>query len=104
MEITELPQVSVQERHRLPTASGVYFVLSKCGEILYVGRAKNLRSRWRNHHLRHPDWTIAYLEAPLSVLRELETGLIRRFLPRLNKQHRHSVYRVLTYRQRLLSC
>ena len=103
MDIKNLSQVSIQERRRLPATSGVYLVLNCNNEVLYVGRSKNLKRRWQSHHLRHQDWTIAYLEAPISSLRELETELIQNFLPRLNTQHCYSVYWILSYRQRLLS-
>ena len=34
--------------HKQPTATGVYLMKDAGGEILYVGKAKNLRSRLRS--------------------------------------------------------
>ncbi|SKB14774.1 hypothetical protein PL11201_680050 [Planktothrix sp. PCC 11201] len=104
MEITNLPQVSIKDRHFLPRTSGIYFVVNELGEVLYIGKTKNLRQRWQNHHLINYNWRIVYFEAEYCSLPGLETQLIRKFLPRLNKQHCHTVYTVLAYRKKLLSC
>jgi hypothetical protein len=46
-----------------PTAPGVYWMLGREGEILYIGKAKNLRNRLRSYQRAKPD------QAPRKVLR-----------------------------------
>lgn len=42
-------------QHTVPTAPGVYRFISPKGEILYVGKAKNLRSRLSSYFSEHRD-------------------------------------------------
>ncbi len=81
----------------LPTAPGVYFHKNKAGEIIYIGKAANLRNRVRQYfqksRLRDPktdalvaeiadvDWT--QVETELDAL-FLEAELVRRYLPPYN--------------------
>lgn len=47
-----LTQVSILHLNQLPSASGVYFATTEGGEILYIGKAKNLKQRCKisQHH------------------------------------------------------
>lgn len=81
----------------LPTSPGVYFHKDKNGEIIYVGKAANLRNRVRhyfqNSRNRDPktdalvaeiadtDWTT--LETELDAL-FVEAEMVRRYMPRYN--------------------
>lgn len=47
--IAELPFVTPQNKAKLPSASGVYFVTNK-DLLLYVGEAGNIQERWTSHH------------------------------------------------------
>lgn len=82
---------------RLPTGPGVYFHKDKSGEIIYVGKAANLRNRVRQYfqksRFRDPktdaliseivdlEWT--ELETELDAL-FLEAEMVRRYMPRYN--------------------
>src|SRR3989338_737549 len=44
--------------HLLPHAPGVYFLLSKKGEIFYIGKAKNIHNRIQDHMRCKPSGTI----------------------------------------------
>ena len=46
----QLPSVSLADRKQLPTCSAVYFAIDANNRVLYVGKAKNLAARWKNHH------------------------------------------------------
>ena len=82
---------------RLPAAPGVYFHKGAAGEIIYIGKAANLRNRVRQYfqksRYRDPktdmlvgeiadiDWTEVETEADALFL---EAELVRRYLPRYN--------------------
>lgn len=82
---------------KLPTTPGVYFHKSKTGEIIYVGKAANLRNRVRQYfqksrfqdaktdalvaEINDVDWTELESEADALFL---EAELIRRYHPRFN--------------------
>lgn len=82
---------------KLPTAPGVYFHKDKSGEIIYIGKAANLRNRVRQYfqksRYRDPktdvlvgaiadiDWTAVDNEADALFL---EAELVRRYQPRFN--------------------
>jgi excinuclease ABC subunit C len=81
----------------LPTTSGVYFHKDAAGEVIYVGKAANLRNRVRQYfqksRARDPktealvaeitdtDWVM--VETELDAL-FLEAEMVRRYMPRFN--------------------
>jgi excinuclease ABC subunit C len=81
----------------LPTRPGVYFHKDKTGEIIYIGKAANLRSRVRQYfqksrgfdpktdilvsEIAEIDWTEVETEADALFL---EAELVRRYQPRFN--------------------
>lgn len=82
---------------KLPTAPGVYFHKDKTGEVIYIGKAANLRNRVRQYfqasrfrdaktdmlvgEITDVDWT--EVESEVDAL-FLEAELVRRYLPRYN--------------------
>src|SRR5689334_1700311 len=52
VDIASLPSVAVADRLRLPGGTAVYFVLNAAGEVIYIGSALSLRTRWSSHRLR----------------------------------------------------
>ena len=82
---------------QLPAAPGVYFHKDAKGEIIYIGKAANLRSRVRQYfqnsrafdpktdllvsEIRDIDWTEVETEADALFL---EAELVRRYMPRYN--------------------
>ena len=84
---------------KAPTDPGVYRWLSEDGDILYVGKAKNLRARlrsyvaqaswptlgpWKQALLRQArDFTVTVTESELAALL-LETNLIKEYRPKYN--------------------
>lgn len=50
MNILSLPSVLLSDRFNLPCVSGIYFVLDKDNNLLYLGRSRNINARWQHHH------------------------------------------------------
>jgi len=81
---------------RLPGKPGVYRMIGETGEILYVGKAKNLKNRVSNYarlggHTQRIAAMIALTRSMEFVVTETETeallleaNLIKRFMPRYN--------------------
>ncbi len=80
----------------IPVAPGVYIYKDEAGEILYVGKAKNLRARVKSYFLsndhpvktrqlvlriRHIDWVIVNNEVEALLL---ENKLIKQHTPKYN--------------------
>ena len=91
-----LPYVTYRNKAKLPDSSGVYYVLNRYKhEIIYIGRAKNIKNRWQSHHR---NWDIEILESIWdddriiiawenwveNHLKELETRRIQQLKPILN--------------------
>ena len=69
----------------LPFKSGVYLLLSE-QELVYVGRAKDLYYRVRDHHKTKEFTDVLYLTIPEEWERRIiEYILINQFAPKLNK-------------------
>lgn len=89
-------------REGLPTAPGVYLMKDEHGEIIYVGKAKNLRNRVSSYYSQ-PLGYRRKTDGLLENVRDLETivvgselhalilenTLIKRYLPRYNVQQRN---------------
>ncbi len=85
---------------RLPYLPGIYYFKSETGQVLYVGKAKNLRRRVAQHFSNNTpgqrkqdmltsiyqiDYTVCANETHASVLEELE---IKRLWPRFNRSQK----------------
>lgn len=84
-----LPSVPFKLKLELPETPGVYFVISATDEILYIGRAKDLRRRWGDTREIDFDTStarIAWLELKSSKIQEFEKRCIRLHNPPLNKR------------------
>jgi len=89
-------------RHNLPTAPGVYLMKDEHDEIIYVGKAKNLRARVSSYYAQ-PQGYRRKIDGMLDTVRSLDTivvgselhalilenQLIKRYLPRYNVQQRN---------------
>lgn len=92
-----MPKQLDKKLAKLPTSPGVYFHKDKTDEVIYIGKAANLRSRVRQYfqksRLPDPktdiliteiadiDWTEVETEVDALFL---EAELVRRYLPRYN--------------------
>lgn len=86
----------VEQAEALPTTAGVYLFKDRDGEVLYVGKASNLRARVRQYLSGHDErFMVRYLVAaatrvevvPVSNEKEallLENSLIKQHRPRYN--------------------
>lgn len=86
-------QCTLRQRASLPSASGIYFVTDERNNLLYIGKATNLQSRWAGtgHH-RYKQLarkgldkiTLSYVLAPVTELDDLERQYIESLKPLLN--------------------
>lgn len=84
---------SLRQRSLLPSASGIYFVSDERDNLLYIGQATDLRSRWagKGHH-RYQQFarkgldkiTLSYILAPVTELDTLERQYIQALKPSEN--------------------
>jgi DNA-binding Xre family transcriptional regulator len=84
----ELLSVSLEKRSQLPVTSGIYFVIDTQNEVRYIGKAINLRERWRNHKILKNgllQWRIAWFDLSKEQLDIFESKLICKYCPDLNK-------------------
>ncbi|GBO55468.1 hypothetical protein APA_3619 [Pseudanabaena sp. lw0831] len=91
-EFITLPSLKLLERQRLPECSAIYFVISR-DQVLYVGLATNLRSRWQNHHRltqleavnKRSEVKLFWLVCTQNQLNDLESQYIEHYCPILNQ-------------------
>src|SRR5262245_9471552 len=57
----------------LPAASGCYLFLDKAGEVIYVGKAKSLRSRVKSYFQEGGSDTRYFIPILRKIVRDLET-------------------------------
>ncbi|MEB3310508.1 MAG: GIY-YIG nuclease family protein [Snowella sp.] len=50
VDLFSLPYLELSQLGKLPSSSGIYFAIDSNNRILYVGQAKNILERWKNHH------------------------------------------------------
>lgn len=89
LDVKSLLSIQVADRNRLPRLAGVYFVTDSDGQVLYVGKAVDLRARWCSHQyldraLKTPDLQIAWLELRPIDLIIVESLMIQTFSPAWN--------------------
>lgn len=86
-----LPSLPLTERQKFPKIAAVYFAIGLSGAILYIGRSRNLATRWSVHHRYLELKTIgnvriAWLHCSNeSLLPDIEEALIKHFIPPLNR-------------------
>ena len=89
-QITALPSVPLLDRDQLPNAPGIYFALSGTNELYYIGRSRNMRVRWLQHHRYSELCQVSDIRLAFAVVEEqhmlgnLERALIRRLNPPIN--------------------
>lgn len=91
IDLSALPWVPLSATAGFPAQPGIYFAIDPQNNIQYIGRSKDVRGRWKNHH-RFEDLQaiggvrISYLfiEA-VDLLPEMEMALISWFNPPLNR-------------------
>lgn len=88
----QLSSVTLSERKELPTCTAIYFAIDSRNRVLYVGKAKNLAARWKNHHRLHAleqmdkeyPVRLAWQAWNEESLNEAEKSLILSYQPLLN--------------------
>lgn len=88
-----LSSVLLDNRNQLPTCPAIYFAIDAQNRILYVGKAKNLLTRWKNHHRLyslkelHKDCPVSlyWQPWPEDNFEEAERLFIQQLQPLLNE-------------------
>jgi hypothetical protein len=90
IEIAALPRVALEARCQLPKCQGIYFAVV-AGEVVYIGKAKNLNNRWLGHHRlidlkQYDDVVLSWLQVDgdTLLLNAVESACIERFRPAMN--------------------
>lgn len=89
------PHFKDSDFEKLPTSTGVYFFKDKEGIPLYIGKAKNIKSRIKSHFQAKSNSKYKLMQATYSIDYELtgsellallrESELILKFFPKFNK-------------------
>ena len=94
------PNLETEDFEALPECVGVYYFLDKKGQVIYVGKAKNIRERVLNHFVqfgrsqrsmefRHQIRNIAFeLCGNELIALLLESHEIKKYWPRFNRSQR----------------
>ncbi len=96
VDVLALPSVLVTEIQKIPYGYGIYFLLSRRGQIIYIGQSQSIHSRWRGHNKRaaaltFKDARIAWLSVSRRVrLEPLERAFIRKYCPPMNSPLNHA--------------
>jgi hypothetical protein len=90
-----LSSIKISQINSLPECSGLYFLLLN-GVTIYIGRARNLKSRWKQHHIRpyvkgfERNLRLHYIPVFYSgVLKDVETKRIAFEEPLLNGEDKN---------------
>ena len=101
--------ISIDDMHATPEAPGIYYLSDKQGRILYVGKAKNIKTRLFQHfrnlsrksiNIYNSIYKIHYEETGSELIALLwELHEIKTIQPELNKALRRTNYPYAIYRQ-----
>ena len=101
LRIFRLPSKPVKKLKELPPDAGVYYITA-LWIVLYVGKAKNLRNRWKPAHHRyqqfkllHPFGRLHYKILTGTQIHDYEKSEIQRFRPAWNDTARATFWSLL---------
>jgi hypothetical protein len=101
LRIFGLPSKPVTKLKELPHSAGVYYITA-LWIVLYIGKAKNLRNRWKSTHHRyeqfkllHPFGRLHYQVLAPHQIHGYEKSQIFRFRPVWNGSARASFWDLL---------
>lgn len=75
------------KHNQLPPIPAVYVVFCPPKEVLYIGRTRNLRQRWRTWRFSIVKWRVTWFEVPTVEQAAAEKWLIQKFRPSCNIVH-----------------
>ncbi|MCB7481052.1 exonuclease domain-containing protein [Christiangramia sediminis] len=89
------PNFKSSDFEKLPTSTGVYFFKDKDGRPIYIGKAKNIKSRIKSHFQERSNRKYKLMQETYSIDYELtgnellallrESELILKYFPKFNK-------------------
>ena len=90
LRIWQLPSKPITKLKELPQDAGIYYIMA-LGIVLYVGKTKNLRNRWKSSHHRyqqfrvlHPFGRLHYRVLTADKIHVYEKLEITKFQPKWN--------------------
>lgn len=86
----KLPQIEGLRKLEVFAISAVYFLM-QAGEVVYVGRTRNLASRLAEHYRMKDFDDVFYLPTNPKLLNRRERKYIRMLHPKLNRLHEASI-------------
>jgi DNA polymerase III subunit epsilon len=98
------PNIDIDIVANLPQETGVYYFHNKDGDIIYIGKSKNIKNRVTKHFsvdyksrkaidFKNNIYSISYeLTGSELVALLLESAEIKKYLPKYNKAQRRTVY------------
>jgi hypothetical protein len=102
MRIFFLPSKAIAKLHELPEVAGVYYVTAGW-RLFYIGKATNLRRRWRKNHQRYNQFKILpwgrlhYKTMSASKIDDYESAEIHRYRPPWNNSPVPEFYGLMRY-------
>lgn len=111
-EATLPPNINSADFEKLPATTGMYLFKDKAGKILYVGKAKNIKSRVLSHIYSKTQTSINLCTAThhldfVATGNELcalllEADYIRQYYPQFNKAQKRPIntYQIISYKDR----
>ena len=101
------PNFKSSDFEKLPVTTGVYFFKDKDGRPLYIGKAKNIKSRIKSHFQERSNRKYKLMQETYSIDYELtgnellallrESELILKYYPKFNKAQKKSKQTVYAY-------
>jgi len=103
------PHISIEDFNKLPDSTGIYLFKDQAGKILYVGKAKNIKSRVLSHLYSKTQKSIDQCTATYHLdfvetgnelcALLLEADYIRKFYPVFNKAQKRPVhtFQIISY-------
>lgn len=108
VNLNKLKTVEAKDSNKLPSCPGVYFIIAKNNDLIYIGIAMDIRQRLIKGHHKYKDFLtfgidkIKWLEVPeateVKELLPLEKKLIKRFTPVLNGKDNNSALIAFNHR------
>lgn len=90
INLSNLPFVRFCSINKIPEISGIYFIITRHKEVLYIGQSQNIRSRIKTHNLKRVFISnranrVAWIQCDNQERKIIESQMILGFSPMLNK-------------------
>jgi len=84
MKIDDIVGKRIKKWKQPERINAIYFICDPEGEIIYIGKTKNLVHRIRYHEKTIDGGSVYFLETPSKTIDKMESNFIKICSPRLN--------------------